>query len=105
MKIVNLTATHPDLPNSAIIVYMLLCRLAEYGGNNNRDVTISCLELAKIKQMSDKTVRTALRQLINEGIITAVYRGNNPTTYHLCDIEDPEPPKPRKSRRKAHKPE
>lgn len=105
MKLVNLTVTNPNLTNSAIIVYMLLCRLAESGGKNNREVTISCLDLAKIRQMSDKTVRTSLRQLIDEGVITAVYHGNQATTYYLVEIDEPEPPKPRKRRRKAHKPD
>ena len=96
MKLVNLTATNPNLTNSAVIVYMLLCHLAEAGGKFNRTVECNIKDMIALRQMSDRTIRTAIKQLVSEGIITVEHHSHSTSTYYLCELEDPQLPKPSK---------
>lgn len=100
MRINNLLITHPNVSNSAVIVYMLLCHLAEVGGKFNRRVECNIKDMIALRQMSDRTIRTAIKQLVSEGIITVQHYNHGPSKYYLCEIEDPEPPKPRKTEEK-----
>ena len=100
MRINNLLITHPNVSNSAVIVYMLLCHLAEVDGKFNRQVECNIKDMIALRQMSDRTIRTAIKQLVGEGIITVQHYSHGPSTYYLCDLEDPQPPKPRKTEAK-----
>jgi hypothetical protein len=100
MRINNLLISHPNVSNSAVIVYMLLCHLAEVGGKFNRQVECNIKDMIALRQMSDRTIRTAIKQLVSEGIITVQHYNHGPSKYYLCEIEDPEPPKPRKTEEK-----
>jgi|GEM_PF-5955103 len=100
MRINNLLITHPNVSNSAVIVYMLLCHLAEVDGKFNRTVECNIKDMIALRQMSDRTIRTAIKQLVSEGIITVEHHSHSTSTYYLCELEDPQPPKPRKTEAK-----
>lgn len=83
MTYTELTLSHPNLCPAALAVYLIIADAIEDSGNNSTLFPID--DICRIIGMTDRSVRTYIRQLHNEGLLEISKQGKN-NCYSLANL-------------------